>query len=196
MACFGQLASACFPTPAQGRHAAPDIQVLLGDREGNFQFQPQPLFGKCNSARFFKGFADFNEDGKLDFAVPCVGDGKIAVMLGNGDGTFTQTDIHLGGASMNLATTDLNGDHHTDIVISARHAPGVAGADVAVFLGTGTGTFNPGPGGGRYSVGVSGNVFNTFVDVADFGGPAGTGPDGIPDVAVSNSAVNFSTASD
>lgn len=176
----------------QSNPVGPDIQVLLGDREGNFQFQPQPAFGSCGAAHFFKGFADFNEDGRLDFAVPCVADGKIAIMLGNGDGTFSQTDILVAGASMNLAVADFNGDHHTDVALSARRA---GGADVAVFLGTGSGTFNAAPGGGRYSVGVAGNDFVTFVDVADFGGPGGTAPDGIPDVAVSNSAVNFSSSS-
>lgn len=177
----------------QSDPAGPDIQVLLGDREGNFDLRPRPAFGSCTSAHFFKGFSDFNEDGKLDFAVPCNGDAKVAVMLGNGDGTFAQTDIALPGTSMNVAAADFNADGNADFAVSARR---MGGADVAVFLGTGTGTFNPGPGGGRYSVGyASGNLFTTFLDIADFAGPAGTAPDGILDVAVSNSAVNFTNSS-
>lgn len=167
------------------------IQVLLGD--GNGDFAPQPAFGSCNDGHFFKGFADFNEDGKLDFAVPCEGDagnGKVGVYLGNGNGTaFTESKVSPPSLSLNVVPGDFNKDGHADFAASGS-------GEVSVNLGDGTGNFVPAPGS-PYSVGyaASVNVFTTFLDAADYGGPAGMGPDGILDVAVTNSSVNFGSAS-
>jgi hypothetical protein len=91
--------------------------------------------------------ADFNGDGKLDLAI-AGGQGlssqtsPVAIMLGNGDGTFTngesitvKTDSGTGNAS-GIALADFNGDHIPDIAIS----DGFAGY-TWIYLGTGKGTF-------------------------------------------------------
>jgi hypothetical protein len=67
--------------------------------------------------------ADFNEDGKLDFAT------GTAVVLGNGDGTF-QTPIYFEGDADQqiLATGDFNDDGRPDLI-----APGANGG-IVVYL--------------------------------------------------------------
>ncbi|MDC3985017.1 VCBS repeat-containing protein [Polyangium jinanense] len=80
--------------------------------------------------------ADFNEDGKLDFA----GAGEFVVFFqpGNGDGTFANAPEYLLVDDIigHMAAGDVNGDGHADFV--ATHAQGDG---VVLMLGVGDGTF-------------------------------------------------------
>jgi hypothetical protein len=84
--------------------------------------------------------ADFNGDGKLDLAIastPYQTSGVVTILLGNGDGTFTQgTNLTVSGHAASIALADFNGDHNPDIVVS----DGVSYM-TWVFLGNGDGTF-------------------------------------------------------
>ncbi|MGA7399221.1 MAG: VCBS repeat-containing protein [Candidatus Sulfotelmatobacter sp.] len=91
--------------------------------------------------------ADFNGDGKLDLAIAsgpvCCGQlGPVTILLGKGDGTFTQGEsITLStdsgaGAAVAIALADFNGDHQPDIAVS----DGVNGY-TWIYLGNGDGTF-------------------------------------------------------
>ncbi len=91
--------------------------------------------------------ADFNRDGKLDLAIAAgpglsSATGPVTIMLGNGDGTFTQgqsitvdTDSGPGNATA-IALADFNGDHIPDIAISDGYS-----AYTWIYLGKGNGTF-------------------------------------------------------
>jgi hypothetical protein len=85
--------------------------------------------------------ADLNQDGKQDVVlVNNNGDPNslIAVLLGNGDGTFLPAVVYDAAAPgmVSVAVGDLNNDGKPDVV--------VAGVDsVSVFIGNGDGSFKP-----------------------------------------------------
>ncbi len=63
---------------------------------------------------------DVNGDGKVDVAAAFAASGRIAVALGNGDGTFGAfTTVATDGAQseMGLATADINGDGRDDVAV-------------------------------------------------------------------------------
>jgi len=119
--------------------------------------------------------ADFNGDGIQDLAVSDSNSGKLvlAILLGNGDGTFRAPTASptVGGYPDSIAVGDFNSDGIPDLAVAS-----VDQSIVTILLGNGDGTF-------------SANVpnLNTVttpqsVAVGDFNG------DGIVDLAVVNSS--------
>jgi hypothetical protein len=86
--------------------------------------------------------ADFNGDGKLDVAVSYAGDsnlagGKVFLLLGNGDGTFSAPQaVNAGTAPLAIATADFNGDGKPDLAVASLTVQ-----SISVLLGNGNGTF-------------------------------------------------------
>ena len=82
--------------------------------------------------------ADFNGDGKLDWAVSNGGDNSIWIYIGKGDGTSNlPTIIPLTGqAPVWLTAADLRGNGITDLVVAEADS-----GTVGVLLGNGNGTF-------------------------------------------------------
>jgi hypothetical protein len=83
---------------------------------------------------------DLNHDGKLDLAVavqhfssPKNG---LAVLLGNGDGTFQAAVTSVAGDASDVAPSDLNADGNVDLVLAGHYSD-----EVRVVLGNGDGTF-------------------------------------------------------
>ena len=147
---------------------------------------PQVLFAKAVTYSSGPGegpfadsvaIADLNGDGKLDLAVVNGYLGTVAVLLGNGDGTFqTAVPYSTGGGFPNaVAIADVNGDGKADIVVANCGADGCQSGDegsVSVLLGKGDGTFQAPV---SYSAWVPDSVA-----IADVNG------DGYPDLVVAD----------
>ncbi len=83
---------------------------------------------------------DFNGDSMTDLAVANYGCGSVAILLGNGDGTFgapTQFAVQRDGAQ-GIAVGDFNGDGKADVA-----ACNSIGHSVSILLGVGDGTLLP-----------------------------------------------------
>jgi hypothetical protein len=120
------------------------VSILLGKNGGGFQ--PGKAFPAGASP---DGLAagDFNNDGHLDLAVAIVGDRandifpSLAVLLGNGDGTFgAPHQFAVGGSPTSVAVADFNGDGNLDAVV-AQDGLSFSDGSVSVRLGNGKGSF-------------------------------------------------------
>lgn len=112
------------------------VSVLLGT--GNATFSPAVGYAFDEGPAGIAGLtiADFNRDGKLDFAVADNIVGKLRVFLGKGDEGFqpgSQTAI--GPNVSDLAAADFNGDGDMDLSLPTGNYA------IEVLLGNGDGTF-------------------------------------------------------
>ncbi|CAF3868932.1 unnamed protein product [Rotaria sp. Silwood1] len=82
---------------------------------------------------------DFNEDTLVDMVVANYHVDTITVLLGNGDGTFSNQTTHYTGDSSQpyaVVVGDFNNDRHLDLAVANRN-----GGYLSIFLGNGNGTF-------------------------------------------------------
>jgi hypothetical protein len=112
--------------------------------------------------------ADFNGDGDVDLAIPNYGDSTVTLLLGDGDGTFTDSgeSFNVGGAHYYIATADFDEDGNMDLAL-----PNAAENNVTVLLGDGDGTFtdsgsSPSTGAVPYIVAVGDFDGDGTVDLA------------------------------
>ncbi|CAF4363506.1 unnamed protein product, partial [Adineta steineri] len=92
------------------------ISILLGIGNGSFQ-QPAMVYGSGGINPYGLVSEDFNKDGNLDLAMCNEGSGNIAILLGNGSGSFqTATNFTRGGAlPSSIVAADFNNDNKTDL---------------------------------------------------------------------------------
>lgn len=151
------------------------LSVLLGRGDGTFQTPVAYVMdaSRPSSAPFGIVVGDFNGDGRADIAAVngAFGIGSVAILLGNGDGTFrSAVNYAAGGYAQGLATADFNGDGVEDLVVTD-----FGNNAVVILTGNGDGTFRA---GANYPAGTG----PTFVAVGDCNG------DGLPDLAVATSS--------
>ena len=143
--------------------------VFLGNGDGTFQPQID-----IDDAGFLGslGVGDFNGDGIPDL----IGgyEGALAVLVGNGDGSF-RAPTNYAWPVVFAAAADFNHDGKLDFVATGGS---LLGGVIGVFLGAGNGTF---PGANRaFQLPVLGGSGGNNDVVADFNG------DGILDIASTN----------
>ncbi len=116
---------------------------------------------------------DFTGDGASDLAV-ATADSEVAILLGNGLGTFQLAgDYAVGADPSAIVAGDFNGDGRLDLAVADA-------AGVSVLLGNGDGTFQPAvnypAGGAAYDLVEGDFTDNGELDLAAAVNEAGPGP--------------------
>jgi hypothetical protein len=128
-----------------------NLSVYLGNGDGTLQ-PPVPLNQSLGNNYSAAASGDFNGDGKLDLLLltPDFGSGAtMAILLGNGNGTFQAPVTYPVPIAPYLALGDFNGDGKPDIAICG----GLNGGVVSILINNGDGTFKS-----PVNYSVSGNV--------------------------------------
>jgi len=141
--------------------AADNAPPLINGGASAIQFAAAALHPVSGSGLWPVEVADLNEDGHLD--VVTANDAGVQVSLGDGAGSLAApVNWATGGsAPLSLASGDVNGDRHRDIVVTLDSHDGVA-----VMLGDGAGGFST-----RANFGVNGATPHTvrLADIDDDG---------------------------
>jgi hypothetical protein len=144
-------------------------QVLIFLGKGDGTLQAPVAYGPFFDA-FSLAVGDFNKDGKLDIAVADVASGSL--LLGKGDGTFSY-GAPIGATDVTgFAVADFNKDHKPDLAATNN-----LGLQLQIFNGNGHGAFT-----------LSSTYTTSTPPIALIAKDLNF--DGIPDIVVSDEAVN------
>lgn len=145
------------------------VAILLGNGDGSFQ--PAQSYD-VGFYPYSVTVGDFNNDGIPDLAVADhdFSGHAVAVLLGNGDGTFQAVQsFDVGSGPISIAAGDFNSDGRLDLAVASQQS-----CTVSVLLGNGDGTFQPS------ALSYALDTFYPYLAVGDFNG------DGHFDLAVAD----------
>jgi len=116
------------------------VSILLGNGDGSFGPSTDFATGDSYSNPVSVAIGDLDRDGRPDLAVANSGHNTVAVLLGNGDGSFgPKTEFGTGSYCYSVAIGDLNRDGKPDLVTTNAFYSNT----VSVLLGNGDGSFGP-----------------------------------------------------
>lgn len=152
-----QTASVTVFSPAPGGGTSNAVPFTVTAPTSGLTFSTSTINVGANPANIVT--ADFNNDGEPDLAVvnedqsnPCYtfnGAGTISILLGNGNGTFTNKSTLCFPNTLAvvgippMVVGDFNGDGKQDLVVSYSN-PDISNDASIIFLGDGEGTFTQG----------------------------------------------------
>jgi len=115
-------------------HSTDGFSILMGNGNGTFDnpvVYVSANIGEGGDRTICTG--DFNGDGNLDLAGSRIAANNVAVVYGNGNGTFSAPDIYTDGMNYSrvLVSGHLNNDSFEDIVICSNSSD-----EVFVYFGT------------------------------------------------------------
>lgn len=118
------------------------VSVFLGNGAGGFTEAPGSPIALGTNAVGPNALvtADFNGDGNADLAIVNRTSNNVTVLLGNGDGTFTQataSPVSVGQGPVALAAGDIDGDARPDLVVVNQ-----SDHSVSILLNNGDATFS------------------------------------------------------
>jgi hypothetical protein len=154
-----------------------EVSVFLGNGDGTFR---KPYNYEAGTNPGFVVTAAFRNTRNLDLAATNgqFASNNVAVLLGNGDGTFGSAQFYsTPGIVYGIAVGDFNGDGKPDLATVSYVDGGVPVA--SVFLGNGDGTFQP-------AINTQTSATPAALAVGDFNG------DGRLDLAVAENNVGTS----
>ena len=158
-----------------------NVWVMLGKGDGTFATAVSYPAVKTATG---VAIGDLNGDGKPDLVVAddAAGAGDVAVLFGNGDGTFqtaVKYPVDNGGGAVVIA--DFNGDGNLDLGVASNAAglngSGGSSGSVTVLLGQDDGTF-------RDKMIYGAGINSVWLAVGDVNG------DGLPDLVLSDTVAN------
>ncbi|HET6218438.1 MAG TPA: FG-GAP-like repeat-containing protein [Acidobacteriaceae bacterium] len=157
------------------------VNIYLGNGDGTFKAAKNYAVATATSGSRLLAVGDFNRDGIQDLVATNTTLNTVAVLLGNGDGSFktavpyllSNTTDNQGQQPWNVVVGDINQDGFLDLAVASD-----AAGSVSILQGNGDGTFKP------VIYVPTGATQVGSVALADFNG------DGYPDLATTSAPDN------
>jgi hypothetical protein len=123
-----------------------DLRIFMNKGDGTGTFRPfteKPIVA-LDQRSSPSETTDFNGDGKVDLVTANLDANNLSILIGNGDGTFTQSQkIRVGEEPRGVAVLDADGDGDIDIVNTNANSD-----NMSLLLNDGTGKFPEAEGPG------------------------------------------------
>ncbi|KAM3571962.1 hypothetical protein VYU27_006026 [Nannochloropsis oceanica] len=135
---IGDLNGDCIKDLVVSASGSDVIVIFLGCGDGTFFPGVRYPVGPPGSFPYRVRLADVNHDGRLDIITANLGGAALSILLGRGDGTFTNGFVFPtgGGGPVDLALGDFNGDGILDVALALAQCE-----SLTILFGDGRGSF-------------------------------------------------------